>query len=247
MAILAMDTATEALGVAIGQDGSLIASTTFCVPRGHSRILQPAIAYVFQQSGLDMSSLTAISVGIGPGSYTGVRLSVSTAKAMAVTLHVPLYPISTLAGMAEASTPGFQNRTVLIMPLIFARRGRAFGAFYRKQGACLTCVKTSAVMSVADWCMAVAEAQETENADLVVVHDFLPKHGVLDILCTLDKAHIVPLRTVASQLGYALVTLAYLGHFAFVSGEQLHDVVPEYALEVEAEVQLRERGQIASE
>ncbi len=241
VAILAMDTATDSLGVAIGENENLIACATFRIPRGHSRILQPAIAHLLQHSGMDAASLSGICVGIGPGSYTGVRIAVSTAKAIAMALEVPLYPIPTLAGIAQASVPWDVVSNILIMPMLFARRGRAFGALYKKNGNHIYCVQESLVMSVADWCKKGVQVQQESGLDLVVIHDFLPKHDVQSELQLLSHASVIQLQTVASRIGHAFITLVNSGDFQPVLGEQIHHVVPEYALEVEAEVKLRER------
>jgi tRNA threonylcarbamoyladenosine biosynthesis protein TsaB len=241
VAILVMDTATEALAVAIGQEREVIASSVFRVPRGHSRILQPAISHLLSQTGTDLASITGIAVGIGPGSYTGVRLAVSTAKAMAITLGVPLYPTPTLFGIAGATVPERHIRHTLVMPLLFARRGRAFGGFYlKKQNGAFECIKGSTVMSVEDWCNEARALQQKMDADLVVVHDFLQKHGVLELLDSLENACVMPLCTVAGELGTAFIHLAASGVISPVTGDAIHHVVPEYALEVEAEKKLRE-------
>jgi tRNA threonylcarbamoyladenosine biosynthesis protein TsaB len=273
VAILVMDTATEALAVAIGNEGKVIAGSVFRVPRGHSRILQPAISHLLTHAGVGIENITGIAVGIGPGSYTGVRLAVSTAKAMAITLCVPLYPVPTLFGLAGAVLPLQPVRSAVVMPLLFARRGRAFGALYlKRRDGTFECIKGSTVMPVEDWCTVAMEAaralgsagavrtteavngetvsaagasaeQGNLNADLIVVHDFLPKHGVLNLLASLEtaSASVTSLSSIAAELPASFVHLVSSGLVPAVTGEAVHSVVPEYALEVEAVAKLKEQ------
>ncbi len=133
MAVLTLDTATNVAAVAVGAGATPLASMASMVPRGHSRVLQPAIAAVLETASLQPTQLTQIVVGIGPGSYTGVRLGVATAKAMASALTIPLVSVSTLLGMAESAVP-YEAGGVIALPLLYARRKRAYGALYRKVG-----------------------------------------------------------------------------------------------------------------
>ncbi len=239
-----MDTATETLAVAIGEGSEMIACSSFRVLRGHSRILQPTISHLLQHTGIHIDNITGIGVGIGPGSYTGVRLAVSTAKAMATTLSVPLYPVPTLFGIAEAARPGFPNRPSILLPMLFARRGRAFGAIYFKNtDGSYSTIKSSKVMPVLDWCKEAQTIQADSGADLIVIHDFLPKHGVLGTLDILQHRSVMTLQSVSAALGPSFLHLVAAGAVSSVTGEEVHSVVPEYALEVEAETKLRERRQ----
>ncbi len=242
MATLVLDTATDALTVAIGQAGELVASSTFCIPRGHSRILQPAIWQIVQQAGMNMLQLSEIGVGVGPGSYTGIRLGVSTAKAMASALCIPLFPIPTLATIAEAAASNWKTGSEFLLPLLSARRGRAFGALYQRTSQQLVCLLDSRVMPVADW-LDAAVAQGVDIKNLRVIHNFSSQESVLDTLPTWPMAEIVPLRSIVPKLGAALLTLVGSGTFASCVGDAVHDVAPTYALEVQAEVKLRERRQ----
>lgn len=133
MVVLALDTATHALAAAVGTDGDPVASAAVHVARGHSRLLQPTAAALLSAAGIRPGDLSAVCTGVGPGSYTGVRIAVATAKAMAVALSVPLFTVSTLAALAEAAAVGERGATA-VMPLLYARRGRAFGAVYARAG-----------------------------------------------------------------------------------------------------------------
>lgn len=106
--ILALDTATEHLTVALGRrDGTCvthIASKDFDAPRAALGMLVPTALELLSECGTEASAITEIVVGRGPGSFTGVRIGVSSAKGLAQGLGVPLYGVSTLDAVAWRHT-----------------------------------------------------------------------------------------------------------------------------------------------
>lgn len=99
MKILAFDCATDYVALAL-QDDTVVMSRTWRVGRDHSRRLTEAIESGLADCDLDVSSLDAIAVGLGPGSYTGVRIALSAAKGLALGLGRPLVGISSLETLA---------------------------------------------------------------------------------------------------------------------------------------------------
>jgi tRNA threonylcarbamoyladenosine biosynthesis protein TsaB len=93
-------------------------------PPAHSAELMPAVADCLERSGLGYRDLDAIAVGVGPGAFTGLRIGVATARALAHASGVELRPVSSLAALAA----GIEDRARL--PLIDARRGELFAALY---------------------------------------------------------------------------------------------------------------------
>jgi tRNA threonylcarbamoyladenosine biosynthesis protein TsaB len=243
MAVLVMDTATQVLCTAIGTQTQLLGSTALLVPRGHSRLLQPTAEHLLKSAGIKPSDLTLIGVGVGPGSYTGVRMAVSTAKAMASALSVPLVPISTLWTMAAAAVPGKAQSSIVICPLLYARRGRAFGAIYEKTGDKWSERESVKVLPVPEWMdkLRMHTQGEGEVQGAVIVHDFVESYGVLDILyaggTALDIFHI---SDISGNLGPQLWRLTLLNRHLGAEGDAVHAVVPDYVLRVEAEVKLSE-------
>ncbi|GMA50381.1 hypothetical protein GCM10025857_17380 [Alicyclobacillus contaminans] len=242
MAVLTLDTATQVASVAVGQGTSLLATMTSLVPRGHSRVLQPAVAAVLNAAGLQPTELTRIVVGIGPGSYTGVRLAVATAKALASALAVPLTPVSTLMAMAEAVVPD-AGAGQAVLPLLYARRKRAFGALYlRADDGTWQALQPPEVRSVSAWaalCQGLSDEGRIDTGGLTIVHDFEPKHQVLELLPSARDLRL--LQQVASELAPALFRLSYTQTLPLLTGDAVHELVPDYALPVEAEVRLTER------
>lgn len=99
--------------------------------KDHAAWLQPAIQDLLNSAGIGLKQLNAIAVSIGPGSYTGLRIGLSTAKGLCYALNIPLMAIGTLDMMAEAGSKKNYN-TDLLCPMIDARRMEIFTAVYKK-------------------------------------------------------------------------------------------------------------------
>ena len=93
-------------------------------PPAHARELLPAITAVMDEARAEFGELEAIAVGVGPGTFTGLRIGVVTARTLAAASHLPLRPVSSLGALAA----GIANGPVL--PLIDAKRGELFAALY---------------------------------------------------------------------------------------------------------------------
>jgi len=94
----------------------------------HARELMPAVAEVMERAELDFGQLEAIAVGVGPGTFTGLRIGIATARALATASGVPLRPVSSLAALAEGIDGDLR------LALIDARRGELFGALHGAAG-----------------------------------------------------------------------------------------------------------------
>lgn len=103
--ILAIDTATSRVAVAIGNpDGTLMAESTWPAGHRHGETLLPAIEGLLGERGLAHSDLVGVVVGTGPGTFTGLRVGLATAKALAHGLGIPIAGVSTGAALLEAAT-----------------------------------------------------------------------------------------------------------------------------------------------
>ena len=139
MNVLGFDTSTAATAACVLRDDGRVfemapVPDALAAPPGHARELMPAVVACLEQSELDGTELDAIAVGVGPGTFTGLRIGVATARALARAWSVELRPVSSLAALAAgAAEPGatsdgqaLASRSVL--PLIDARRGQVFAA-----------------------------------------------------------------------------------------------------------------------
>ena len=126
--ILHIDTTTKKCSVALAQDGELMIQKELLSEEfSHSEQLHPFIEEVLKESGLKSSSLSAIAISKGPGSYTGLRIGVAAAKGLCFALDLPLIALNTLEIMVqpyEVSTYSF------IIPMLDARRMEVYTAIF---------------------------------------------------------------------------------------------------------------------
>ncbi|MFM6993812.1 MAG: tRNA (adenosine(37)-N6)-threonylcarbamoyltransferase complex dimerization subunit type 1 TsaB [Sediminibacterium sp.] len=130
---LIIDTALEEAIVALSNDGKIIAELTNQETQSHANFIQVAIAQLLATHQLDIKELDAIAVTLGPGSYTGLRVGLASAKGIAYTLQKPLIGLSTLSALAFAAiklVPKEMKQPFQIFSMIDARRMEIFGAIY---------------------------------------------------------------------------------------------------------------------
>ncbi|MFI0980006.1 tRNA (adenosine(37)-N6)-threonylcarbamoyltransferase complex dimerization subunit type 1 TsaB [Streptomyces sp. NPDC021093] len=109
MLLLAVDTATPAVTVALHDGSSVVAETTRVDARRHGELLLPLIDSTLREAGLKLDAVTGLVVGVGPGPYTGLRVGLATAETFAFALGVPVHGLCTLDALAYAAgagTPG---------------------------------------------------------------------------------------------------------------------------------------------
>src|SRR3990167_8400533 len=131
--ILSIETSTRVCSVALHREGILLGFSDIHLEKTHSSLLNKSIRELLENCGVTLKDLIAIAVSKGPGSYTGLRIGVSSAKGFCHALDIPLIGISTLQALALRairihSTPGF-----LFVPMIDARRMEVFYAIFDSQ------------------------------------------------------------------------------------------------------------------
>ncbi|RZK82178.1 MAG: tRNA (adenosine(37)-N6)-threonylcarbamoyltransferase complex dimerization subunit type 1 TsaB [Pedobacter sp.] len=131
--ILQIETATQVCSVALAKDGNTIAVKELQASNIHASSLTLFIQDVMETAGLQYKDLDAIAVSKGPGSYTGLRIGVSTAKGLCYALDKPLIGINTLTMMAGGYVDKHPDYKALICPMIDARRMEVFTAVYDQQ------------------------------------------------------------------------------------------------------------------
>lgn len=130
--ILLIDTATEYVFLSLVIDGTEVGSAYRKDIQNHAVTVMPLLDGILKEAGIHLNQVTEVIVGIGPGSYTGVRIGVSIAKMIGYLNGIPVHTVSTLALLASGAEDGN------ILPAIDARRGNAFMACYRKASGKLT-------------------------------------------------------------------------------------------------------------
>ncbi|KYG76445.1 tRNA (adenosine(37)-N6)-threonylcarbamoyltransferase complex dimerization subunit type 1 TsaB [Roseivirga echinicomitans] len=127
--ILSIETSTTVCSVALTVDGNSLASQKLFLEKSHSTLLTVVIEQIMKQVGMEMTELDAVAVSKGPGSYTGLRIGVSTAKGLCYALDKPLIAVNTLLVMANEVNQ--QNHSqALLCPMIDARRMEVYTALY---------------------------------------------------------------------------------------------------------------------
>jgi len=127
MPVIAIETTTMVGSIAIVDAARVISEITLNVRATHSEKLMPAIDRLFSDAGLAVDDMDAIAVSIGPGSFTGLRIGISTAKGLSYASGKPLIGIPTLDALAL--NMGFSS--CLVCPIQDARKGEVYTALYR--------------------------------------------------------------------------------------------------------------------
>lgn len=120
MKILAIDTATSASSVALGDEDQLAAMSVRVDRRGHGGFLVPAVDFCFESAGWKPADVDVVAVDIGPGLFTGIRAGISTAQAIAAAIGAPMVAVSSLTALAVRAATGRRR----IWPVVDIRRGQ---------------------------------------------------------------------------------------------------------------------------
>ncbi|MGO5292439.1 tRNA (adenosine(37)-N6)-threonylcarbamoyltransferase complex dimerization subunit type 1 TsaB [Porcincola sp. LCP21S3_C12] len=181
MKILAIDSSGMPASAAVVEDGKLIAAYTVNYQKTHSQTLLPMIDELSRAIELDKTTLGAVAVSGGPGSFTGLRIGSATAKGIALALKIPIINVPTLEGLAS----NFHGCSELICPMMDARRTEVFAGVYTYQDDCLSVSsdKTSLdvlmdqqPVSVEKLCIKLNEMAEKTGKRLILLGDGCVKY-----------------------------------------------------------------------
>ncbi len=132
--ILNIETSTAICSVALAKEGIVKAFRESSEPNVHGEKLAVFIKEVMDEALLPYSSLDAMAIGMGPGSYTGLRIGTSTAKGLCYALNKPLIAVPTLKAMASAGYASLQRKDIYYCSMIDARRLEVYTAIYNFEG-----------------------------------------------------------------------------------------------------------------
>ena len=135
--LLALDTSTPLVSVALAQDGEVLTAATSARPMQHGEQLAPMISRALADVGALRQDVTAVAVGVGPGPYTGLRVGIVTARTFALVLGVPTYGVCSLDVLAAAAVDAGAGAGVgePFLATSDARRKELFWAAYDEDGA----------------------------------------------------------------------------------------------------------------
>lgn len=157
MKALAIDTSTFVMGVALVDGDQVLGEIITNFKKNHSVRLMPAIDTLMKDAGVKPKELERIIVAHGPGSYTGVRIGVTTAKTLAWTLGIPLVGVSSLETLAQNG----RYYSGVVSPIFDARRGQVYTGLYREQNGVFTNVIKDQICLLEDWVKHLVTIDET--------------------------------------------------------------------------------------
>ncbi len=131
--ILQIETATTCCSVALAKDGKILRVKEVNERNAHAEVITKFIEEVILTEGLNYTQIDAVAVSCGPGSYTGLRIGISTAKGLCFALNKPLIAIDTLTAMCYGAKrmEGFKgDQNLLLCPMIDARRMEVYTALF---------------------------------------------------------------------------------------------------------------------
>lgn len=134
MKLLALETSAKAVSAAVVDGETVLASVYQCTGLTHSRTLMPMVQSLLANADLTLRQMDGIAVAAGPGSFTGIRIGVSTAKGLAFSENLPVCAVSTLEAMAQ----GVRQMDGLILCAMDARRQQIYNAVFEAHNGKLT-------------------------------------------------------------------------------------------------------------
>lgn len=127
MKILAADTTTSINAVALCDENGIIAETIVQAGRKHSERLLATVDWLFQEAATTLKHIDALAISVGPGSFTGLRIGVSTWKGLALGADLPLVPVPTLDAMTRLTT----RQHGFICPMLDAKMNEVYSAVFQ--------------------------------------------------------------------------------------------------------------------
>lgn len=170
MRILAIDSSGLVASVALIDDGECIGEYTINYKKTHSQTLVPMLDQVRKMIDLDLTTIDAIAVAAGPGSFTGLRIGSATAKGLGQALNKPLISVPTVDGLAY----NLYGTDKLICPLMDARRNQTYTGLYEfkreEEGWSLEIVKAQCAVALEE----IIESINKRNREVIFLGDGVP-------------------------------------------------------------------------
>ena len=178
MIVLGIDTATDVVSVAVVDGEVVLAASELRSERRHAEDVTPMIDFVVKRAGLGLNELAAIAVNVGPGLFTGMRVGIASAQALAYALSLPLVGVDGLAAMVAGVPAATAAHVDIVVPTIDARRSEVAWATHRVNSggaqvrADMTRVDAARVGSIEDLLVAIRERAQ----NCLFVGDFAYRH-----------------------------------------------------------------------
>ncbi|MCC4264682.1 tRNA (adenosine(37)-N6)-threonylcarbamoyltransferase complex dimerization subunit type 1 TsaB [Oceanimonas baumannii] len=196
--LMAIDTATEACSAALWYQGDILARYQVA-PRGHTDLILPMVQELLDEAGISLNQLDGLAFGRGPGSFTGVRITLGVAQGLAFGADLPLLGVSNLQALAQGAHRETGCNTVL--SAIDARMGEIYAGGFSLQDGVMTQVQEEAVLPPEALEKPVAELWQQAAGSGFVTYPELKAHA--GALC-----EAVPFPQAGDMLPQALQDLA---------------------------------------
>jgi tRNA threonylcarbamoyladenosine biosynthesis protein TsaB len=226
MIILAVDTSTTSCSVAVIDEDSLLAEATIVREQTHSKHLMDMVDSVVTLAGLSISELDGFAVTRGPGTFTGLRIGISTVKGLAVASGKPVVGISSLDALAKQCA----YSSNLVCPLIDARKGEVYFARYRFSDGVLEKVTAEGVLPPAQAVSDITEPALFVGSGAVLYQEILLKKVGEQAYFAMSCHNTIRASTVA-RLG--------MGRFEQKDTDDVGMLVPDYIRQSDAELKLQ--------
>ncbi|GAB6158457.1 tRNA (adenosine(37)-N6)-threonylcarbamoyltransferase complex dimerization subunit type 1 TsaB [Desulfotomaculum varum] len=232
MYVLGIEAATPVAGVAVAADGCILAERLVNNRRTHSVNLLPMIKAVIEEAGISAGQIGAVAVSSGPGSFTGLRIGLTTAKTLAWLWQVPLVGVSTL----EALALPLAAQDAIICPILNARKNEVYAAVFRGNAGQPELLAGPLALGIEELVQLLQQWEEP----VIFLGDAVPEYRQ-QIESYLGRRAVMAPRCAMLPRGGAL---AELGWRKMMNGGGVPplQLVPEYIRLSEAEVKLAARG-----
>ena len=237
MRILALDSSGLVASIAIVEktetDEQIIAQYTVNYKKTHSQTLLPMLDEVAKMIELDMSTIDAIAVAGGPGSFTGLRIGSATAKGMGLALNKPLIHIPTLEGLAY----NLCHTSAIVCPIMDARRRQVYTGIYKFEGSKINVLEDQMAIGIEE----LGEKLRAYDEEIIFLGDGVPvfKNDLVENILAGKKISFAPAH-MNRQSAAALGTLA-IQYFEEGKTETAAAHQPDYLRVSQAERERKER------
>ncbi len=150
MKVLSIDTSSKIASIAIIEDGKILDEMHILSEEEHSQTLMPMIEKLFKDNNMDLDDIDVIGCSRGPGSFTGIRIGIATAKAFSDAKNIPLIGIDSLEALAYSVVIEKENTDCEILAMINAKNNNVYAATYIVNNGKLSMVKNAEIMNITE-------------------------------------------------------------------------------------------------
>ena len=150
MKVLSIDTSSKIASIAIIEDGRVLDEMHVLSEEEHSQTLMPMIEKMFNDNNMDLDEIDLIGCSRGPGSFTGIRIGIATAKAFSDAKNIPLIGVYSLEALAYSVVIEKENNDCEILAMINAKNDNVYAATYLVNNGKLNMVKNAEIMNLTE-------------------------------------------------------------------------------------------------